>query len=226
MRGRVQSETDAFRFAYGLALLIGLSVVLGVIFAPLVGVVVCVGGLLWALLVTVGTKDRDRPQSLREASRSMPALSAGGRDRKRVLLVANQTVGGDELKAELLSRGEPRPELRIVVPVLCSRAHYVTSAIDREITQAQARLDLALRWARGLGFEAVGAVGDASPLIAIEDELRRFGAEELIISTHIRERSHWLEAGILDRAREELDIPVTHVVVDIAGQHRATMLAA
>ena len=38
----------------------------------------------------------------------------------------------------------------------------------------------------------------------------------MIISTHPPERSHWLEAGVVERAREELDIPVTHVVVDLA----------
>jgi GABA permease len=61
-------------------------------------------------------------------------------------------------------------------------------------------------------------VGADSPLVAIEDALRRYGADELIISTHTPERSHWLEAGVVQRAREQLDIPVTHVVVDVARQ--------
>jgi GABA permease len=69
-----------------------------------------------------------------------------------------------------------------------------------------------LLWAREQGLEVVGAVGDANPLLAIEDELRRFGADELIISTYPPDRSRWLEAGVVDRARAELDMPVTHVV--------------
>lgn len=224
MRMPVKSEIDAFRLAYGLVLLIGLSVALGSIVTALLGAALFAGGMLVALLRGLLLRnDPDRIRPLREAFEAAPP--AGKHTRRRVLVVANQTVGGEELKAELLSRDEPRPELRIVVPVLCSRAHYLTSDIDRELGEAQTRLDQTLRCARAHGFEAVGTVGDVSPLIAIEDELRRFGADELIISTHIPERSHWLEA-VVERAREELEIPVTHVKVDVASQPRQLEMAA
>jgi hypothetical protein len=36
----------------------------------------------------------------------------------------------------------------------------------------------------------------------------------VIISTLPPGRSNWLEAGIVGRLREELDIPITHVIVD------------
>jgi hypothetical protein len=35
----------------------------------------------------------------------------------------------------------------------------------------------------------------------------------VIISTYPRGDSNWLETGIVDRLRDELDVPVTHVVV-------------
>jgi hypothetical protein len=50
--------------------------------------------------------------------------------------------------------------------------------------------------------------------MAIEDGLRRFGADEVIVSTHPPGKSNWLESGLVERLREELDLPVTHVVVD------------
>jgi len=217
MRMPIKSEADAFRVAFGAAGLIGLSVAIGAILTPLVGLALCVGGLLGAVYLDIAVKDDDRRLPLQEAShesgrpttRALPA-------RPRILVVANQTLGGEELKAEIMSRGEPRPELRIVAPVLCSRSHYLASDIDDEMAEARRRLDQTLDWAHEQGFEAIGMVGDVSPLIAIEDALRRFGADELIISTHIPERSHWLEAGVVDRARAELDIPVTHVTVDVA----------
>lgn len=213
----IKSEADAFRLAYGLAVLVGLSVLLGAIVTPWVGVVLCAGGVLGAVLVEVAIGGLDRTQPLREASQT-PPLSGRPRRGRRLLVVANQTVGGEELKDEILARRGDAVELRVVVPVLCSRTHYLFTDIDAEIEHAQARLDAMLRWAHDQGFEAVGTVGDASPLVAIEDELRRFGADELIISTHVPERSHWLEAGVVERARRELEIPVTHVVVDLARQ--------
>jgi GABA permease len=221
MRMPIKSETDAFRIAYGSAILIGLSVALGALVTPLAGVALCAGGILGALFAEFRIKDPDRPQPLREASRQAGRARREAGGRRRVLVVANQTVGGEELKAEILKRGAARPELRIVVPVLVSRSHYLTSDIDRELAEARQRLAATLSWAHDQGFEAVGTVGDASPLIAIEDELRRFAADELIISTHIPERSNWLEAGVVERARAELEIPVTHVMVDVAKRRAA-----
>jgi len=68
---------------------------------------------------------------------------------------------------------------------------------------------------REAGVDAKGEVGDAEPLQAMEDAFRLFGADEIIISTHPEGRSHWLEKGIVDAARERFAVPITHVVVDL-----------
>ena len=39
-----------------------------------------------------------------------------------------------------------------------------------------------------------------------------------MISTHPPQTSRWLERGVVDRAREEIDLPITHVVVDLAAE--------
>jgi hypothetical protein len=36
----------------------------------------------------------------------------------------------------------------------------------------------------------------------------------VILAAHPQQQSNWLEAEILDRAREELSLPVRHVVID------------
>lgn len=218
MRVPIKSEADAFRLAYGFAFLVAVSVAVGAVLTAWAGVALCAGGVIGAVYLAFSIKDPDRVQPLREAAHSEPLIGPPPSGRRRVLVVANQTVGGEELKSEILSRRGTPVDLRIVVPVLCSRTHYLFTDIDNEIADAQERLDATLAWARQEGFDAVGTIGDASPLIAIQDELHRFGADEVIISTHIPERSHWLEAGVVDRAREELDVPVTHVVVDVERQ--------
>jgi hypothetical protein len=45
-------------------------------------------------------------------------------------------------------------------------------------------------------------------------ELRLLGADEVIISTYPAGKSNWLETGIVERLRDELNLPVTHVLVD------------
>ena len=87
------------------------------------------------------------------------------------------------------------------------------------------------RRSRRSGLRARGQVGDSEPLVAIEDALAEFPADEIVISTHPPQRSRWLEHGVVERAREEVDLPVTHVVVDLEaeaelGPQRLSGLAA
>ena len=49
----------------------------------------------------------------------------------------------------------------------------------------------------------------------MDDALRTFGADEIVISTHPPGRSNWLEKGVIERAREHFAVPITHVVVDL-----------
>jgi len=72
-----------------------------------------------------------------------------------------------------------------------------------------------IAWAREHGVARSGAVGDPNVALgAIEDELRFFAADEIVISTYPPGRSNWLETGVLGRLQEELDIPITHVIAD------------
>jgi hypothetical protein len=213
MRLPVKSEADAFFLAWGSAALIGVSLAVGALLSPAAGAALFAGAVIGAVGWDLA-KD-DRAARLRDAASRAPA---GDGKRPRILVVANETMGGRELREELLRRGGAQPELRVVAPVLPSRAHYIASDIDRELGEARARLDATLEWAREQGLDASGRVGDDTPLTSIEDELRRFHADELIVSTHPPGRSRWLETGLVERARDELDIPVTHVVVDLENQ--------
>lgn len=188
------------------------ATLVGALVHPLAGVGVFAVAVIAAIVYDLRTEDPDRLLPLHEAEHAGGARPlAGG---PRLLVVANQTLGGQELRADLLGR-EPRPELRVVAPVLVSRAKYVMSDIDTELGLARERLEEMLVWARREGFAVSGVVCAEGPLTALEDELRQFGPDEVLISTHTPERSNWLEAGVVERARAELDLPVGHVVVDV-----------
>jgi hypothetical protein len=214
LRNPVRSETDAFYIAVGSAVVLAVSLALGALLAPLVGVALCLGALAGAFIWEIATTDPDRRRPLREAAAA--GRRSTRRGRPRVLVVANRTLVSDTLRAELLRRVEEGAEVHVVVPIVASRIHYVASDIDAELREARERLDETLGWARAQGLQLTGRVGDPSiALGAIEDELRLWGADEVIISTLPRGRSNWLETGIVERLREDLDIPVTHNVVDL-----------
>jgi hypothetical protein len=79
-------------------------------------------------------------------------------------------------------------------------------------------MELSLLAIQETGLRARGQVGESDPNVAIEDALREFPADEIIISTHPPDRSRWLEHGVVERARSEIELPVTHVVVDLAAE--------
>jgi hypothetical protein len=221
MRNPVRSESDAFYIAVGGAAIIAAALALGSLLDPLVGVALVVGAGIGALTWELSTKDPDRRRPFREAASAAPARD--GRTARRVLVVANRTLHGSELRAELHHRAATGTELHIVAPILCSRLHYIASDVDKELDEARARLSTALAWAEDEGLAVTGKVGDPNAAFgAIEDELRQHGADEVIISTYPRGKSNWLETGIVERLRDELDVPVTHVVVQPAHASPAT----
>ncbi len=137
-------------------------------------------------------------------------------DERRILVVANETVGGPELLAEVRARaGSGAARVRVVCPALNSPLRHWVSDEDGAREAAQARLDASLAAMRAAGLQADGEIGDADPIQAIEDALRTFRPDELILSTHPEGRSSWLERGVVEKARERFEIPLTHVVVDL-----------
>jgi hypothetical protein len=136
----------------------------------------------------------------------------------RILVIANETVGGDELLTLLGRKAEGvDEEMLLVCPALNSRVRTWTSDEDPARAQAQDRLDASLARLAAAGVSARGEIGDGDPLQALEDALREFPADEIVVSTHPPGRSHWLEQGVVEQARQRYDVPVTHVVVDLAA---------
>ncbi|MEY2441254.1 MAG: hypothetical protein QOJ46_680 [bacterium] len=214
MRNPIRSEADAFYLTLGASGLTAAAAALAAFVNPIAGAALVAGGLVGAFVWELSSKDPDRRRPLREAA-AEGRLSAPPDARPRVLVVANRTLQGDELTELLRRRARAGAELRVVAPILVSRVRYLASDVDRELLLARERLAAALAWARAEGVEASGTVGDPNAALgAIEDELRLFPADEIVISTYPKGMSNWLETDIVERLRDELDIPITHVIVD------------
>jgi GABA permease len=207
MRNPFRTEAEAFKLVWLTIVYFALIVIASVINTWL-GLGVFIGEtaiVLWWLL-TRGPKEQPVPQS-------PPPHPEGER---RILVIANETVGGSELLDEIRRRAEGVNEKVLVVsPALNSPIRHWVSDEDQARAAAQTRLEESLAAMRAAGVEASGEIGDADPLQAIEDALRTFAPDEIVISTHPEGRSNWLERGVVDRARERVTIPVRHVVVDL-----------
>lgn len=215
MHNPLRSEADAFRWVVVIGIAAVSVIVLALLTRPAIGA-------FWAAALLgfgAGLAYRNSRGSL---PRSV-ALTHGGDGKRRLLVVANETVGGEALLAEIRNRCRGRnAEVLVVTPALtASRAAHWASDVDEGMEMARQRMELSLIAIGELGIEARGEIGDSDPNVAIEDALRVFPADEVVISTHPPQRSRWLEHGVVQRAREEIDLPITHVVVDLAAEHVA-----
>jgi hypothetical protein len=146
----------------------------------------------------------------------------GGADERRILVIANETVGGEELLSAISTLAlSEKSRFLVVCPALNSRLRTYTSDEDPAREAAQQRLDETLARLASVGIEAGGEIGDGDPLVAIDDAVRTFGPSEIVISTHPPGRSNWLERGIVDSVRARYEVEVTHVVVDLAAREPA-----
>jgi hypothetical protein len=207
----LRSEAEAFRFLLGSIVYFGVIAVAALINKWL-GIVVFVT----LTLGLVGWWARARRQ---EPPVQVASERSWAEDERHILVVANETVGGERLRDEIRSRSEGyRGQVLVVCPALNSPLRHWASDEDPARAAAQERLQSSLDRLRELGIEASGEVGDRDPVQAAEDALRTFGADEIIISTHPPGRSHWLEKGVVDRARQRFAVPVTHVVTDLEAE--------
>ena len=208
MRNPFKTEAAAFRF---LMLTIGYFGLIGI-----ASVINKWAGLAVFLLLTGGVVAwwLSARSAHEKPLKQQPAPRAPGE--KRLLVVANETVGGAELLDRLKrDAGGANTEVLVVVPALNSPLKHWVSDEDGARSAARERLEASLEAMRAAGISARGEIGDGDPLQAIEDALRTFAPDELVISTHPEGRSHWLERGVVEAAEERYAIPVTHVVVDL-----------
>jgi hypothetical protein len=138
---------------------------------------------------------------------------------RRILVIANETVQGGALRDCIAEKSKGfRTQVLVVTPALNSPLRRWVSDEDAARADAEVRLAASLEALERLGTHARGEVGDADPVQALDDACRTFGPDEIIISTHPEGRSHWLETGVVERARERVDVPITHVVVNLDAE--------
>src|SRR5215216_1616388 len=211
MQNPFRSEATAFRFVVQTLAYFALIVVAALINRWL-GIAVFV-----LLTAVVAYWVFFRGEERRAVQTAPPRLSGEGE--RRILVLANETVGGGPLRECIRKKSEGvREDVLVIAPALNSPVRHWTSDEDPARAAAQRRVDESVTRLREAGINARGEIGDSEPLQAIEDALRTFGPDEIIISTHPAGRSHWLERGVVATARERFAVPITHVVVDLDGE--------
>jgi hypothetical protein len=149
---------------------------------------------------------------------------------RQVLVVANRTVGGDELADVIRARHAAGPcEFHLLVPLPPTPPIGVAMGFsamevgmipaaqgpdEREI--ASERLQFGLEWMRGLGVRVSGAVGECDAVRAVRTVLDSRHVDEIIISTLPTSVSRWLHQDLPHRVERKFKLPVTVVTATTA----------
>jgi nucleotide-binding universal stress UspA family protein len=211
-RNPFRSEAEAYRFVLGTVAYF-VAIVLSTAFGGRwVGIAVFVALSSLVLLWFFRREAREAP------AQTTPRGHAPGE--RRILVVANETVAGGRLREEIQAAAAEGSvsHVHVVCPALNSPLRHWVSDEDEARAAAQERLERSIAELGRLGIDATGEIGDSDPVQAIEDALRTFGADVVIISTHPEGKSNWLERGVVKNARERFAVPITHVVVDLAAE--------
>ena len=208
MRNPLRTEAEAFSFVLAVALC-----------CLAVGIAAALGGPAAALasVLSLGLGAGIGIYLKSDASEREPAVWARRPpgEQRRILVVANETLAGRSLRGEIRSRaGRGAAEVLLVAPALDSRALHWSAEEDARRAEASGRLDAAVASLVAGGVEAHGVVGDADPLKAIEQVLRTFAADEVLIATRPHGKSDWLDLDVVARARERFPVHIAHIVVD------------
>lgn len=144
---------------------------------------------------------------------------------RRYLVVANQTLGADELIQLLCKRAKSEPsEFYIVVPAtpiidfaqmaampVMGGLPAVPETPEQARAVAQERLTAALAELKDVPAVVDGRVGDPDPVRAVESVLKGRKFDEVIVSTLPNRVSRWLRQDLPCRLERKFGLPVTHV---------------
>jgi GABA permease len=140
---------------------------------------------------------------------------------RRILYVAHRACGNPALCAEVRAHAAAGAEVLVVAPVVGSPLHRWTSDEAEERALAETRLEESLGWLRKHGLRVRGRLGDGDPVQAVADALYAFPADEIVICLEEPERPHWLRKGVVERARQRFQLPVTQI--DVAAREPAAV---
>jgi GABA permease len=150
--------------------------------------------------------------------RPAPAGVPAAEKPHRVLVLANETANSRELLDELRRIGaDTAAKYFVVVPASpietgVAATHGPLDLMEATQQAAQERLDHTLSTLRSDNLDADGALGDYRPLRALANAVDSFHPDQIVIATLPPEYSVWHRFDIVDRARAEHGVPLTHVV--------------
>jgi hypothetical protein len=133
---------------------------------------------------------------------------------KKILALVSEPVSADALRSAVGDDEANDAEVLVVAPALNTRTRFLLADPDPAIDRADAVQEETVERLNEEGVDAAGDTGEEDPLLALQDALATFDADEIVLFTHPGESTNWQEDGVVDEARAKFAQPVRHIVVE------------
>ena len=133
---------------------------------------------------------------------------------KRILAIVSEPVSADALRSAIGEQDADDAEVMVVAPALQSKRRFLLADPDPAIERAEQVQEETVERLDEEGVDAAGDTGESDPLLAIQDALATFEADEIVLFTHSGGSQNWLEEGLVEEAQERFEPPVRHLVVE------------
>ena len=120
---------------------------------------------------------------------------------KKILAVASEPVSGEVIKNAVGAEAAENAEVLVIAPALNTKVRFWVSDPDPAIDRARQVADESAERMDEEGIDAAGDTGESDPVLAIQDALATFPADEIILCTHPSGKHNWLEEGVVDDVR-------------------------
>ncbi len=133
---------------------------------------------------------------------------------RKILALVSEPVSGEALRQAVGSERAVAAEVLVVAPALNSRLRFLVSDVDGAIERAEEAQQETVERMSEEGIDAAGDTGESDPLLALQDALQTFRADEIVLFTHSGGARNWLEEGLVEEAERLFEQPVRHFLVE------------
>jgi hypothetical protein len=133
---------------------------------------------------------------------------------KKILALTSEAIDATALRSALGGEELDGAEVLVVAPALTSKRRFILADPDPGIERAEEIQEETVERLGEEGVDAAGDTGESDPLLAIQDALATFEADEIVLFTHTGGKRNFLEEGLVDEATERFSAPVRHMVVE------------
>jgi hypothetical protein len=132
---------------------------------------------------------------------------------KKILALVSEAVSADTLRSAI-GEGADDAEVLVVAPALNSKTRFLLADPDPAIDRAEQVQQETVERLGEEGIDAAGGTGEEDPLLALQDSLATFDADEIVLFTHAGGEQNWQEEGVVEEAEKRFQAPVRHIVIE------------